>query len=151
MMGQLTLRRCPSPFPRHAATTPPSMHLQLHKILQAIHDLDASVGGKDGDIAAVEPALGVEGLGRLVRLLEVPGSHSRAPDQDLPTAPAPLAVVVPVTSEVGLAIAVQARGDGGGGGVMLGRLQAGPQPDLHRGHGGAHDTVAGVGGVLHAA
>ena len=52
-------------------------------VLLAVGDVDVAVGVHHGDVAGVEPSLGIDRLGRLLRLVEVAGGHDVAPHQEL--------------------------------------------------------------------
>ena len=53
------------------------------QLFLAVDDLEVAVAVQLADVAGVQPALGVDQLGRRLRLPEVPGGVDRAPDQDL--------------------------------------------------------------------
>mmetsp|Transcript_101424 Transcript_101424/g.316208 ORF Transcript_101424/g.316208 Transcript_101424/m.316208 type:complete len:453 (-) Transcript_101424:1057-2415(-) len=112
--------------------------LELHKVLLTVHDLEVALGREHADVSRVEPAVGVEVLLRLLRLLEVAGRYAGPPDPDLAAPPARLAVgVLRVGGEVRLLLAV-------------GDIRLGVQRKLHRGERGAGDADRRVEGVLHA-
>mmetsp|Transcript_27002 Transcript_27002/g.58925 ORF Transcript_27002/g.58925 Transcript_27002/m.58925 type:complete len:550 (+) Transcript_27002:119-1768(+) len=105
--------------------------LELDQVLQAVHQLQGPVRRPDADVTGVEPAVLLEGLVRLVLLLEVAHRHALAAQHHLAAAGAGLPEVLFVRVKVGLALAVQ-------------HALAGVQLDLHGGEGHAHDAVAHV-------
>mmetsp|Transcript_799 Transcript_799/g.1794 ORF Transcript_799/g.1794 Transcript_799/m.1794 type:complete len:228 (+) Transcript_799:507-1190(+) len=78
---------------------------QLKDVLLAIHDLQLAIRQPDSDVPAVQPPLGVDGFGGLLRHLVVASEHVGTTVADLPTAQARDAALVQLVRAVGAQVA----------------------------------------------
>ena len=109
-------------------------------VLQPVGDGDVPVVVHDADVAGVEPALGVDGLGRGLGVLEVAGHHRVAPDEDLPRA-APAGSSAPAASTIRTSVSGMARPE------VWEMTSGGSPPAAHGDHpGGLGQAVGGEDG-----